>query len=243
MIPPGLDSYLICATPRTGSTLLCGLLRSSGVAGHPASYFNRRGLHSYAERWQMVRPHQERIDEAYLRAALDAGTTPNGVFGGRIMAESLPELLADLSALSQSSANDLELLSSRFGRVEFVHLRRRDVVAQAVSWAKALQTHYWHPDEEVLPGGRPPEYDEALIGRLAGAIQDFESAWNRWFSDQRIVPYEVVYEQLAADPVGTAHRVLDHLGLEVPAGRELVVTHHRQADEINADWAGRFRDR
>ncbi len=40
---PDFDSYLICATPRSGSTLLCGLLESSGVAGHPASYFNRDG--------------------------------------------------------------------------------------------------------------------------------------------------------------------------------------------------------
>jgi hypothetical protein len=31
----GVDSYLICGTPRTGSTLLCGLLTATGVAGRP----------------------------------------------------------------------------------------------------------------------------------------------------------------------------------------------------------------
>jgi Stf0 sulphotransferase len=61
---PGFDSYLICATPRTGSTLLCGLLKSSGVAGCPASYFNRRGLHDYADDWRIARPRDGRIDEA-----------------------------------------------------------------------------------------------------------------------------------------------------------------------------------
>ncbi|MGH3680948.1 MAG: Stf0 family sulfotransferase [Natronosporangium sp.] len=35
---PTADAYLICATSRTGSTLLCGLLRSTGVAGRPESY-------------------------------------------------------------------------------------------------------------------------------------------------------------------------------------------------------------
>lgn len=240
---PGFDSYLICATPRTGSTLLCGLLKSSGVAGNPASYFNRRGLHNYADDWRIARPRDGRIDEAYVRAALAAGTTSNGVFGVRIMAETLPELINDLAADSRSSATDLELLRARFGRVGFVHLRRQDVVAQAVSWAKALQTHYWHPDEAVLPGGQPAHYDEELLDRLVAGIQKYEADWNRWFASQSIAPYQVVYEELAADPLVTAHGVLDYLGVQVPPDRHLVIGHHRQADQVNADWAARFRAR
>lgn len=238
-----LDAYLICATPRTGSTLLCGLLESSGVAGHPASYFNRRGLHAYADRWGVDRPRDGRIDEAYLRAALAAGTTPNGVFGGRIMAETLPELLGDLAAAQAgpSTSDEVELLRSRFGRLRFVHLRRRDVVAQAVSWAKAQQTHFWHPGEAVEPGGERPHYDAELIGRLVATVERFEADWVRWFATHGLEPCEVVYEELAADPTGTAHRVLDQLGLRVPPDRPLVVGHHRQADDVNADWTSRFR--
>ncbi|MGW0228427.1 Stf0 family sulfotransferase [Actinopolymorpha singaporensis] len=244
MTDPGIDSYLICATPRTGSTLLCGLLKSSGIAGRPASYFNRRGLHDYADGWRIARPRDGRIDEAYVRAALAAGRTSNGVFGGRIMAETLPELIGDLAAAnSGSAATDVELLSAQFGRLKFVHLRRRDVVAQAVSWAKALQTHYWHPDETVEPGGRPPHYDEELIGRLVTAIEKFEADWTLWFASNDIVPHEVVYEELAADPLSTAHKVLDHLGLHLPPDRQLVIGHRRQADQVNAEWAARFRGR
>lgn len=241
MTRPAFDSYLICATPRSGSTLLCGLLESSGVAGHPASYFNRAGLHAYADDWRISRPRDGRIDEAYVRAALAAGRTSNGVFGGRIMAETLPELVADLAAADPGPAlTDVELLSARLGRLRFVHLRRLDLLAQAVSWAKALQTHYWHPGEAVVPGGRDPHYDEALIARLVAALEKFETGWTRWFGDHRIVPCEVVYEELAADPQRTAHRVLDHLGLDVPSDRQLVIGHRRQADRVNADWIGRF---
>ena len=32
-------SYLICATPRSGSTLLCAALDDTGIAGHPAEHF------------------------------------------------------------------------------------------------------------------------------------------------------------------------------------------------------------
>ena len=239
---PGFDSYLICATPRSGSTLLCGLLESSGVAGRAASYFNRRGLHDYADDWRIARPRDGRIDEAYVRAALAAGTTPNGVFGARIMAETMPELIDDLAAADPGSAvTGVELLSAHLGRLRFVHLRRRDVVAQAVSWAKALQTHYWHPGEAVEPGGRHPHYDEELIGRLVAAIETFEATWNHWFDAHSIVPCQVFYEELAADPPRAAQRVLDFLGLDLPPDRQLVIGHRRQADQINADWVERFR--
>ena len=58
------------------------------------------------------------------------------------MAETLPELISGLAAAaSRPAVTDVDLLSAQLGRLRFVHLRRRDVVAQAVSWAKSLQTH------------------------------------------------------------------------------------------------------
>ena len=92
-------------------------------------------------------------------------------------------------------------------------------------------------------GARGPrsQYDKELIGRLVGTIQKFEADWTGWFSTHGVVPHEVSYEDLAADPLGTAHRVLDHLGLRVPSDRHLVVGHRRQADAVNADWAATFR--
>jgi trehalose 2-sulfotransferase len=189
---PDFDSYLICATPRSGSTLLCGLLESSGVAGHPASYFNREGLNGYADDWRIARPRDGQIDEAFVRAALTAGKTSNGVFGGRIMAETLPELISGLAAAaSRPAVTDVDLLSAQLGRLRFVHLRRRDVVAQAVSWAKSLQTHFWHPGEAVAAGGQDPHYDEELIGRLVATIERSEADWTVWFAAHSIVPCEV----------------------------------------------------
>jgi trehalose 2-sulfotransferase len=224
--------------------LLCGLLDSSGVAGHPASYFNRKTLDYYADEWRIARSRDGRIDVAFVRAALAAGRTSNGVFGGRVMAETLPELTSGLAAdAAKSSATDLDLLSAQFGRLRFVHLRRRDVVAQAVSWARAQQTHFWHPHEEVLPGGRDPHYDEELIGRLVAALERAEADWAAWFASHGIAPCDVTYEELAADPLRTVHKVLDFLGLFVPPDRQLVVGHRRQADQLNADWITKFKGR
>ena len=214
------------------------------MAGHPASYFNRRGLHDYATKWRVAPPIGGRIDAAYVQAALSTGSTSNGVFGARVMAESRPELVADLAAdADQPPANELELLVQRFGRLRFVHLRRLDVVAQAVSWAKSLQTHFWHPGERVEPGAETAHYDEELIERLIDTIEQFEADWSTWFTQQDITPYEVTYEQLAADPLTVAHQVLDFLDLEVEDGRELVVGHRQQANQVNAQWIERFKSR
>ena len=35
------ESYVLCTSPRSGSTLLCKLLAATGVAGNPDSYFHR----------------------------------------------------------------------------------------------------------------------------------------------------------------------------------------------------------
>jgi LPS sulfotransferase NodH len=47
-------SYLICASPRSGSGLLAGVLRSSGVAGSPEEYFWRGDMPAWRERWGVV---------------------------------------------------------------------------------------------------------------------------------------------------------------------------------------------
>lgn len=81
-----VDSYLICTTPRTGSTLLCGLLASTTVAGQPESYFREPDEQLWADRWDLARSSDGAFERAdFVRAALAAGSTDNGVFAARIM--------------------------------------------------------------------------------------------------------------------------------------------------------------
>src|ERR1700678_2164063 len=92
-------SYLVCATQRSGSTLLCELLRATDVAGVPDEYFERlRGtglplqprqyfeeasLHDIADRLPPTvagRPEQPGEFEGWFRYVLGRATTTNGVF-------------------------------------------------------------------------------------------------------------------------------------------------------------------
>ena len=45
----GYKSYIICTSPRSGSTLLCKLLTNTNVAGVPNSYFHKPSLTNWKE--------------------------------------------------------------------------------------------------------------------------------------------------------------------------------------------------
>jgi LPS sulfotransferase NodH len=247
-----IDSYLICATPRTGSSLLCGLLDSTGVAGHPESYFRPPGEQEYARRWGIVRSPDGTFSYAdYVRAAMAEGTTGNGVFAARIMRGTLDELVARLGPLypDMADVSDLELLNRAFGRTRLVYLRRGDVVAQAVSLLRAEQTEVWHdtvgPDTagENQEPVREPRFDFGRIEELIREIEEDNLAWQRWFGSVGIRPHRVRYEELEVDPVEMTLGVLGFLGLELAPGRQVVVRHQRLADEINAQWIDSYRRR
>lgn len=171
-----------------------------------------------------------------------AGSTANGVFGARIMWGTMTELTDALSgAHAGGTVSALRLLTEAFGRARFLHLRRVDTVAQAVSWARAEQSHVWHPGEEAVPGGQEPHFDRDLIDELVHTIGQHERAWQEWFAGQGLSPYELTYEDLAGNPIGVAGSVLEHLGLVLPADRTITVRDRRQADDLNADWIARYR--
>ncbi|WP_446214039.1 Stf0 family sulfotransferase [Micromonospora sp. IBSANI012] len=243
-----VDSYLVCATPRTGSSLLLGLLASTGVAGRPQAYFRVPDEPLWAERWGIaVRPDGSVDYREYLAAALAAGRTDNGVFGAKLMWGTLDELVDRLATVYQGPAGaDLALLERALGRTRFVYMRRDDVVAQAVSWLRAEQTGtcYLGGDGEISGGdggGGAPAFDADAIGRLVEVIGRHDAAWRAWFAASGVRPYVVSYEDLDADLVGVTHAVLDFLGLTLPAGAAVVPRHRRQADQLNREWIRRYR--
>lgn len=236
------SSYPICATPRSGSTLLCGLLRSTGIAGRPESYFRLPDEQNWADRWQLARNPAGCFDyRDYVRAAVAEGSTENGVFGARVMWGTMDEIVVRLrAACPDLVGSDLDLLAGAFGLVRFVHLRRENTLAQAVSWARAEQTNYWHPGDAATPGHRPC-FDYEQIRGLVETIDSQNAAWRDWFAAIDVRPHVVSYEALIADPAGVTHEILDFLGLELPDDHPIASGHQRQADEINDDWMARCR--
>jgi LPS sulfotransferase NodH len=243
-----VDSYFICGTPRTGSSLLLGLLESTGVAGRPQAYFREPDEPLWAERWQVPCCADGGFDYAdYLRAALAAGRTGNGVFGAKLMWGTLDELVTKLGRVFPDLAgDDAGLLGRAFGRAGFVFLRRADLVAQAVSWLRAEQTGTWYigGSGEISGSagtGGPPRFNASRITWLIQVIGEHNAAWEAWFASAGIRPHRVSYEELDADMATVTLRIVDFLGLDVPDERVIAPLHERQADQLSAQWIGRYR--
>lgn len=90
---------------------------------------------TWVDRWRIARTPDGSFDyRDYVQAAIRDGSTDNGVFGARVMWGTMDEIVANLSTVYRDlTGADLELLTRAFGSTRFVHLYRRDAVAQAVA--------------------------------------------------------------------------------------------------------------
>jgi LPS sulfotransferase NodH len=124
--------------------------------------------------------------------------------------------------------------------LRLVHLKREDVVGQAVSWARAEQTGCWQRGDL---SSAEPDLDIDQVDSLARTIAAHNAGWTAWFAEQGVKPYVVSYEEVVADPGTSVQRILRHLGLETPPGWKPQSTHEKQADALSADWVHRYRIR
>jgi LPS sulfotransferase NodH len=265
-------SYLVCATPRSGSTLLCQELDKTGLAGHPQEYFEalrRSGVprrpHEYfdPERHPNIverlafremfegapKPnplwHPDTYDQ-YLEWALDEGTTPNGVFGAKLMWGYLgdfAELLRGIDGMAGRSLPDL--LSRAFPGLRYVQITRRDKVRQAVSLWKAVQTQAWQRDAGAGDAGHDervlePVFSFRAINYLMRELTAHDASWNAYFLGLGYEPLKVTYEELAESTEAVVQSVLEHLGIAAPENLQIGPPRLSvQADEVSELWVAR----
>jgi LPS sulfotransferase NodH len=253
-------SYLVCATPRSGSTLLCELLERTGVAGRPEEYFEALRHSGMPRRpWEYFDPQRhadivERLAfrempdrppqpsplwspetyDGYLDWALERGTTPNGVFGAKVMwgyMADFAELLRGIPGFAGLPVP--ELLDRAFSGLRYVRVTRRDKVRQAVSLWKAVQTQAWrhgaHPAAE-------PAFDLRAIDHLVRQLQEHDAAWLGYFTGLGVDPLVVTYEDLAAEHEPTVRRVLEYLGIPAPGELPCRPRLQVQADATSEAW-------
>ncbi len=239
-------AYVICATPRSGSTLLCDLLAATGVAGKPNSFYRRESRDNWVRRFEIAPGDDVAFERRYLAETIAAGTGGTGMFGMRIMWPSMPEMQAQLGRLYPDAATDRARLATAFGTPVYIHLQRVDRVAQAISRSKAEQSGLWHrgadgSEREQVKPYRTPEYDGAQLAGFIAEAEAHEAAWTRWFATEGVAPLELTYEGLSADPAATLATVLGALGRDPALASRAEVRTARLADTLSLDWAARYR--
>ena len=239
--PPQPRAYIICTAPRSGSTLLCGLL-SAAHAGNPGSYFHKP---SRAE-WRSYHRLSDTAPLGDIFAAAVTKGSKGGLFGFRLQRHSFAFFTDQLAQLHPEYDTDKARLEAAFGAIAFIHLTRTDKATQAISCVKAKQSGLWHvaPDGSEIERLAPPQklrYDGTAIRQEYDEFLRFDADWRSWFEAQGIHPYRLTYETLSASPKAALADLLAHLGKDPSSAAQIEIPTKRLSDDTNADWAERFR--
>jgi LPS sulfotransferase NodH len=241
---PGVRAYVVCSMPRSGSTLLCRLLGATGDAGVPAEHLNPMQLRDWGLRaggprgaaqlllwgpavgalagrigWgpERVGAHLDR-----LRQRRSAG----GWYGLKLHHHHLVRHFGARAPLRG--------LEAHLGPLTLLRIGRRDRLAQAVSWERALQSGQWASWQRR---GLPPVYSRRRIGARLRELDAGEAGWDAILGDR---PHaRLWFEDLVADPTAALNAARAALGLAPLPAAPPVPDLRPQGG--GAAWVARYR--
>jgi trehalose 2-sulfotransferase len=252
-------AYLVLATQRSRSTLLVESLRATGCAGEPQEFFQylpTTGMAPQPREWfagvedesilRLLDPLDPGTPDtatpvAWREHIRSSGRTPNGVWGGKLMWNQTPQLLQRAAKLPDRSGESLRAAIHDVIGSEpvYVHVYRPDVVSQAVSFWRAVQTQVWR--------GRPaPErdsqaaYHAGAIAHIVSNLRGQEDGWRAWFAEEGMTPIEIAYPVLWRNLTAIVARVLEALGQDRRLAPPPML--ERQADQRSDEWVDRYRE-
>ena len=211
--------YVVCLTPRSGSTWLAALATRTGLLGLPREYFNPD--------WPLTES-SARNRSAYLDDVLRAAATPNGVYGVKADFDQVASFIFSTPVLRLPQPE-----------TTYIYLTREDLVLQAISYHKAAQSGAWTSRRTA----KDYTFDRDAIWHQVRRLSWMMRAWELTFASFGLAPMRITYEQLEKDPVGVLGRIAtavgveldnDALSLEVATQRQRTPDDERMRDEFIA---------
>ncbi len=225
-LPQPTTTYAIHFAPRSGSSRLADILKRAGGLSQPGECFE---------------PENMQRNAAFLGAgdldtyiqAISRQRGGDGVFGFKI------------SPLQMLQAFGTEPAFHRhFAGAKPIWLIREDIVAQAVSVTRMLQTGVAHAS------GQAPQVEDAAftyagheIGKWVRLLLWMETRTERFFETYNLNPLRFSYERLLAfSPAQTVQVVRGYLGLGGSSSENLETSHRKLGTDTNRAFADRFRE-
>jgi trehalose 2-sulfotransferase len=258
-MPGHPTSYLVLASQRCGSTLLVESLRATGSAGEPQEFFQylpTTGMAPQPRQWfadiedetvlQLLDPLEPGTPDtassvAWREHIRSSGRTPNGIWGGKLMWNQTPLLEHRAASLPDRSGDGLRAAIHDVIGSEpvYVHVYRPDVVAQAVSFWRAVQTRVWRARPDPERDSRAC-YHAGAIAHVVSILREQEECWRSWFAAEDIEPIDVPYPVLWRNLPSIVGEVLEALGQDPRLAPAPVL--ERQPNERSDDWVDRYHN-
>lgn len=181
-----VTDYIICTTARSGSNLLCDVLRNTRVLGRPVEAFNPDFIRSGGFREHLRKDDPVSVAQ-FVDWIRDRHRTRNGIMGTKLLYE-------DFSTFRAFPAfRDL------FFGARLIHLRRRSKLRQAISYLFAEQTGQWiATDTPRMPVERVA-YDYVALRRHLDRLVHQDAIWTALLNALGVDYLEVFFEDFLAD--------------------------------------------
>ena len=211
---------VIFSTPRSGSTFLCDLLYRHSIC-LPHEYFQpSQYLPILANRWRCI--DDGRIDKAaYVEHLLRRRTSRSGCFGLNLHGDHL------------SVYTKFEHLFPELDTT-YIHLIRKDLLAQSVSYEIATQTQQW---TSAWPERTVANYSFRNIKCKMETLQQQNALIHAFVTSRELQCVTVFYEDLVADPARVLSSVIPGF---LPGSADSEPSVQRQYKSRNKDWTTRF---
>jgi len=236
-----IKCYLICCTQRCGSNFLSSGLTNLKISGNPNEFFV---------------DHIRKIlgidyDMLDIKRLITETMTPNGVFGARIMWGTFQELINKFQQDSRyKEMSATRIMSTIFPNLHYIYLTRNDKIRQAISYYKAMKTNAWIKTIDGKTAGPPNQtriptdklrfrFNE--INRYVNILLKDDENWRKYFRNNNINSYLVVYENLVEKYEKTIIELLKYMKIEMPDKNIQIKSNLvKQADSISDKWVKKY---
>jgi LPS sulfotransferase NodH len=222
--------YAICATMRTGTTLLHFLLRDAGL-GNADEY-----LHGN----KPTQPSFAGYAAQVLEGQPDAIAGCNFMWGHAWGTQKrLPDVWRGVKA-EHIFDGVIDAIGATTNR--FVYIYRRSLPHQATSVLRAEHVGRWRLGVDNGRQDVEIPYCPRTVGRYRGLINNFRhcnNQWRRWFETRAIEPYTIAYEDFTRDQhsiYATLVDVVQHIGVTLPDDYQFHVPLRKQAGADVERW-------
>ena len=212
-----VKSIFIATESRSGSNYLSAIMATTNSLGIPQEYF------SYFTAFENTNTAAERY--AY---ACNYSVSPNGVISVKLFPEHWKMIGKQLD------------IKDKFPNRYWIWLRRKDILAQAISRDIALQTRAWISNTGAQAD---PVYSSKNIERCLHFITNSEARWRVYFARNAINPFMLWYEDMIHDPKKAITDIARFTDIEInPASINLDVHTKPQHTKLNEEWKEKFVD-
>ena len=216
-----MKGYILLSEGRSGSNWLSSMANNSKVMGQCSEWLGRE---------YFDKDLREFGEDEFFDVVLEKAKTDNDRFAIKIFPRHVHSIYLNIGF-------DFIHKCMQEHETKLVVLKRRDTLAQAISWVRGIQTKQW--TSRNTKNGKEA-YDFPAICRAYFYISRSYQYWDAYLGVNQYDFDSFVYEDLLPDPAGYLESLTEFLDVNYEGEWETEL--RIQRDNKTNDWLERFRE-